>query len=170
MKSIIFFFALTALFVTSSNAQADYTVNTDYRIPSVVFNKGKKHDKNKTIAVSAGTTVTLQLTESINSDEVSVGQYVQLLVDMNVLQDGKIIIKSNAIALGRIKDIKKATINCRESITIEAVSVQAVDGQQIPLNGQEQTFVSPAPGQNLVLQPGKTLTGFFKNDEVIMLK
>lgn len=170
MRSIIFLIATSFFFLSAINAQSDYTVNTDYRIPAIQFNKGKKDKRKKTVEVPAGTMVQFKLTESITSDAVSTGQHVQLMVDMNVVKDGKVIIKSNAIATGRIKAVKKGTINCKESLTLEVISVQAVDGQQIPLNGQEQTFISTAPGQTLTLHAGKTLLGYFKNDEVIMLK
>ena len=174
MKSLVTFFMLATLTLTNIQAQfSDYKVKTQNGIPKIVFKskKGKKSEKGLKVTVPVGTTVTLKLTETINSDEVTVGQNVQLMVDMNVKVAGEVVVKSNAYAIGRIKKKKdKNSPNCKSTLTVEVVSVQTVDGQQLPLNGQEQTFISERPGLSVTVHAGKTITGFFKNEEVVLIK
>ena len=174
MKSIIMFFALAFFIFNTSNAQdQDFAINMDHPIPQVTFgSKGKKKKRRgMEVAVNSSQVVTFKLTEALNSDEVTVGQHIQLMVDLNVVVDGEVIIRSNAYAIGRVKAVKNSSsINYKSTLTIEMVSVQAVDGQQIPLNGQEQIFTSERPGQNVILNAGKTVTGFFKNNETITIK
>ena len=174
MKSIIIFFTLAIFSLNSIHAQdQDFMVNMDHDIPKVIFSsKGKKKKKRgMEIAVPSSQMVTFKLTEALDSDQVTVGQNIQLMVDLNVVVDGVVIIRSNAYAIGRVKAVdNSSSINYKSTLTLELVSVQAVDGQQIPLNGQEQIFTSERPGQNVILNAGKTVTGFFKNKETILIK
>jgi len=174
MKSFILFFALATIAITNVQGQfSDYRVETENGIPKLVFKSQKEKESAKVLKVTVpiGKVVILKLTETIHSDEVTVGQNVQLLVDMNVTVAGEVVIKSNAYAIGRVKKKKeKNSSTCKSTLTLEVTSVQTVDGQQLPLNGQEQTFASERPGLSVTIHAGKTITGFFKNEEIILIK
>lgn len=121
------------------------------------------------VVVKAGTLVTLETAEKIYSDDATVGQILKFSVLMNVVVDGKVVIASGALAIGRVKSIKKTTYNIPEEITIELKSVQAVDGQQIVLNGDEQTYKGKFTGEGTYVMPGRTITAKLMNNYTILL-
>ncbi|MEM6318163.1 MAG: hypothetical protein AAF960_10865 [Bacteroidota bacterium] len=175
MKSIII--ALVATFITMPNIQAqipaDFSVDADGRLPKVTFVKGKKPKKGTEtlIGVAATKAVLLKIAETVYSSELTVGQNIQMKVDRDVKVNGCVVVKTNAYAVGRVKRVSQAHYaDSHTTVTIELISVQAVDGQTIELDADEQIFKSPRPGEDLTLHAGKTVMGRFKNDETILLK
>lgn len=119
------------------------------------------------VLVRAGTLVTLETAEKIYSDQATIGQIIKFSVLMNVVVDGRVVISSGALAIGRVKSLKKTTYNLPEEITIELTSVQAVDGQQIVLNGDEQTYKGKFTGEGTYIMPGRTITAKIMNNYTI---
>jgi hypothetical protein len=78
-------------------------------------------------------------------------------------------IVTGAQAMGRIKAIEPSTYNNPETFKIEVIYVQAVDGQQVPLNGNELSIRGQFPGQDAGSQPGTTVTASVMNDIKIKL-
>lgn len=115
----------------------------------------------------AGTLVLLETTEKIASDQVTVGKTVLFRVRANVVADGKTLIASGALAIGRVKAISPATFNFPEEITLEVLYAQAVDGQQVPLNGSEQTFRGQFPGESVIVEPAQMITATVMNNTSI---
>ncbi len=151
MKNIVF--ALVTLFSCSFSNNINAANNTAL----VIINK----------TLPAGTLVILESSERIDSDAATVGKTVVFRVRTNVVVDGKVVIATGAIALGRVKNIRKATYNNKEEITLELLYAQAVDGQQIPLNGTEQTYKGQFPGESVSVEPGQMITATVMNNTEI---
>ena len=124
----------------------------------------------KNIMLTAGTLVSLETAEKVFSDNVTVGQSVKFRVITNVVVDRRVVIATGAIAQGRVKSIDETTYNSPEAITVELTTVQAVDGQQVPLNGIEQTFRGTYPNEGTLITPGKSISANVMNDMVIDVK
>ncbi len=121
----------------------------------------------KKVTITAGTSILLETAERIGTDQMTVGQLVQMKVKVNVFAEKRVVVTTGAHAIGRIKSISPATYNHPASLTIELVSVQAVDGQQIPLNGLEQSYTGKFSGEGTMVEPGKVITATVMNDMVI---
>jgi hypothetical protein len=115
----------------------------------------------------AGTLVILETTERLNSEALSVGKIVQCKVRTDVVVDGKALIRTGAAALGRIKAVNPNTFNFPESVTIEVISAQAVDGQMVALNGTEQVYQGRMPRESAVIEPGQVITATAMNNTTI---
>jgi hypothetical protein len=112
----------------------------------------------------AGTLVMLETTEKISSDAVTVGKILIFRVRTHVVVDGETVIATGAIAIGRVKSISAATYNLPEEITVEVTYAQAVDGQQVALNGAEQTYKGRFPRESVAVEPGQMITGTSMNN------
>ncbi len=170
MKNIIFVFILSLAFIGNTSAQSSaptYTVDNNGRIPIVKFDKSRGIFSGNKVEVPAGTMVIMKTMESIKSEEAVPGRLLRFIVDIDVMACDKEVISTNAIALGRIKSVTPATSTSKEEIIIEVTSVQSVDGQQIPLHGQEDVIWSRMPGESVAVPSGKVVVGYFKNTETI---
>ena len=86
-----------------------------------------------------------------------------------MLINGKVVIKTGAIAVGRVKSLQEATYNNPAEITIELKSVQAVDGQLVDLNGTEQTMKGIYPNQGTLINIGTSITANVMNDTEVKI-
>jgi|GEM_PF-703760 len=154
MKKILIAYLLFA--ATVATAQ-DYSVDP---MPAPIF-RGIFKDKNVTL--DAGTFVLLETNEKIESGAVTVGQSVQFKVRTQVIAEGEVAIRTGAMAVGRVKAIESNTHNSPEEIRIELSYVQSVDGQMLPLNGNEQTIRGTFPGQAASIDPGTAITAYIMN-------
>lgn len=114
--------------------------------------------------LAAGTIVILETTEAMKTGQATVGQLVYFRVKTNVKAEGDVVIATGAMGLGRIKSIDPSSYNSPETFHIEVTSVQAVDGQMVPLNGQELQLKGKYSGQEAEADAGKTITAFVTND------
>lgn len=119
------------------------------------------------VVINAGTLVILETNESLQSGQATVGQLVQFKVRANVYAEGEVAIVTGAQAIGRIKAIEPSSYNNPETFKIEVMYVQAVDGQQVALNGTELSIKGQFPGQDAGSQPGTTITASVMNDTKI---
>lgn len=134
---------------------------------SLAASLAAKSQTNTPKVLPAGTLVLLETTEKVASDQVTVGKTLLFRVRMNVVVDGKVVISSGALAVGRVKSISRATFNHPEEITLEVQYAQAVDGQQIALNGAEQTYRGTFPNESTFVEPAQTITGTVMNNTCI---
>ncbi len=121
----------------------------------------------KKVILRAGTLVMMETTERIFSDDVTVGKMIRFKVTTNVYAEGRAVITTGALAIGRVKSKQETTFNDPAEITIELTSVQSVDGQQIPLNGQEQIYQGQFSGEGTKVENGMTITATVTNDVTI---
>ena len=153
MKKYIAIFILFIAF-TATNWAANTTIENIQIMPKMM---GK-------VNLAAGTLIYLETNERIFTDQATVGKIIQFKVKMNVTVNGKVVVKTGAAAIGRIKTVQAATFNNPAEITIELTSVQAVDGQQVPLNGTEQTIRGEYPNQGTQIPIGTSITTNVMND------
>jgi len=125
---------------------------------------------NKKVTLKAGTIIMLETAESLQSNRMSVGQLIQFKVKTDVYAEGKLVVRTGALALGRVKNIQKATYNNPEFLTIEITTVQAVDGQTITLNSTEQTIKGVYAGQGSTMQKGTMISANVMNDYEVKFK
>ncbi len=154
MKNILF--ACLVLSATLATAQ-DYHVDP---LPAPIF---RGIFKDKDVTLKAGTLIIMETSDKINSDAVTVGQSVQFKVRSNVMADGKVAVRTGALATGRVKSLKSSSYNDPEEIRIELLYVQAVDGQMLPLNGNEQTIRGQFSGQSTEVNSGTAITAQVTN-------
>jgi hypothetical protein len=81
--------------------------------------------------------------------------------------NGKKLIATGAQATGRVKDLGKGSYNHSGTVTIEITYVQAVDGQQVSMNGQEQQMKGYHKGQSAKIQTGTAISAYVMNDTEI---
>jgi len=124
----------------------------------------------KTVTLRAGTPILLELGQRLPSDQMTVGRTIEFRVRTDVRIDGRVAIRTGALAMGRIKRMQESTYNDPASLTIEVTSVQAVDGQQIPLNGAEQTLRGQRTGEGLAAAPGAQIVARAMNDIEVEVK
>lgn len=117
--------------------------------------------------LNSGTFVFLELMEKVNSDQATVGKVLLFKVRTDVVVNGNVVIKTGALAVGMVKSIKETTYNYPEEMTLTVTSVQAVDGQQIALNGIEQTFIGQFTGEGMTVEPGQPIIAGVMNNVVI---
>ena len=97
-----------------------------------------------TVNVPAGTAVILRLPQELTSETAETGQMVQLLVDNDVVVEGKVVVKRGASAMGQVIKAKKAgAVGAAGELMISVQTVPAVDSTVIPVN-----FTKSAEGQS----------------------
>ena len=146
MKNIIALLLLVSTFAANANTN---------KLPNPCFGKA---------TLAAGTMVLLESTEQLKTGQATVGQLVYFRVKTHVKAEGDVVISTGAMGLGRIKSIDPASYNNPETFHIEVTSVQAVDGQMIPLNGQELQLKGKYSSQEATADAGRTITAFVTND------
>ena len=117
--------------------------------------------------LKAGTLVFLETTDAIHSADVGIGTSIKMRVRAEVKSNGRVIIRAGAPALGRIKKIDKASYNYPECVVLEAVLVKAVDGQQISLLGNEQSFCGQFSNESMEMPPLQTIMATVMNNTAI---
>lgn len=108
-------------------------------------NGGELNDcayENTFVYLPAGTTVSLELNETVQSENVEVGHVIDLAVYRNVVVNRKVVIRAGALAEGRVVSVNKACNACAacdgpcSEVVIRVENVQAVDGSYINLAGR----------------------------------
>lgn len=116
------------------------------------------------VTLNAGSLVILETNENLFSPSTTPGKMVQFRVRTNVMAEGKIAIRTGAMAVGRVKTVDAGGFSTAGSVTVELFYVQAVDGQQVPLNGNEQTVNAPAPNDPTTFPINSVFTSQVMND------
>ena len=156
MKNILVSFALLLCACATAQSQDSYQDPMPYGGAKGLFS-----DK---VTLPAGTLVLLETSERFASDQATVGKVLQFRVRTDVKAENDIAIRTGALALGRVKAIEPATYNHPEELRIELQYVQTVDGQMIPLSGQEQSLRGQFTGQGTAVEAGTSITAFVMNE------
>ena len=119
---------------------------------------------HRTVTLKASTAIVCELNQRMTLDEVKEGSTIRFKVRSNVMAEGRIAIKTGAVAIGRVTYIKEASHNDKAEIGIELRQVQAVDGQTVELDGNLEVTIGAFPNEGLTAMPGKTLTAQVLND------
>jgi hypothetical protein len=88
-------------------------------------------------------------------------------VRTDVKSDNRVVIRAGAPALGRIIEVEKASYNHPECVVLEAVLVKAVDGQQISLLGNKQSFCGQLNNESMEVSPFRVIIATIINNAVI---
>lgn len=116
------------------------------------------------VTLRAGTIVSVELREELDSRYVEVGNTIDLEVRSNVTVNGKVVIAAGSIAEGEVVRVMKDCRNCQHSIQIEVTSAQSVDGQRIRLRGAPHKTTGRCNECPAVVQIGTTLKSSVVND------
>ena len=109
------------------------------------------------VYLDAGTNVTLSLMEEIDATTVSVGNAIYFEVYNDVKVNGKIVIKSGAMAEGIVKKVVSGCDGKCSSITITVENVETVDGQRIRLQSVPHILQAPCCNGPAVVPIGTRL-------------
>ncbi|MBN1272321.1 MAG: hypothetical protein JXB26_08625 [Candidatus Aminicenantes bacterium] len=83
-----------------------------------------------------GTPVALSLTQSIDSDMVTMGENVEFVVSRDVEVDGRVVIQAGTRATGTVASVEqRGMLGKPGAIMVTLKSTTAVDGTQVPLRG-----------------------------------
>jgi hypothetical protein len=113
--------------------------------------------------------VYLELAEQLRSQKLTVGRIVKFTVKMHVKIDGKVVVRTGAMATGRIKNIERNSFNDPEEVNIEINNVQAVDGTMIEVNGTESIFLGDNSNEDAEVNSLQQLIARVMNDTEIEL-
>jgi hypothetical protein len=88
------------------------------------------------VTVNAGTPIALETVQTLYSDAVQTGQTVDFKVKNDIKVGGTVVVKAGSIAKGLVTRASMAKGLGKEGqIEIQIKSVSSVDGQQIPVVG-----------------------------------
>lgn len=121
------------------------------------------------VKLTSATFINFETNETKFGDRATIGQNIQCRVVGNVYADNEVAIRSGARALGRIKGIEQSSTNGEMLILIEMFYVQAVDGQQVPLNGNEQTIQASFTNETTNVNPMLTITAHVMDNIIILI-
>lgn len=113
------------------------------------------------LIIRGGTSIAFETVNPLSSRTAYTGGVVDLRVLSDVIVDGQVVINSGAIAKGTVVNASKATIlGVGGNLTIEPVSVNAVDGTYIPLSGASRYAVGANKTALAIVCGWFTLLGF----------
>jgi hypothetical protein len=118
---------------------------------------------NSLVTLKASTAILCELNQRVSIDDVKEGSTLTFKVRANVMASGRIVIRTNALAIGRVRYIKSSSYNDKAEIGIELRQVKAVDGQMVELDGNLEVLVGEFSNDGLVAFPGKNLTAQVMN-------
>lgn len=141
------------------------------------------------IILPAGTSIRLENSSEISSENLIAGQTVDFFVSGDVKVDGKVVVKNGSLAKGYVTRVQKAKGLGKEgSLEIEIRSVQAVDGSEVKLTSARVSEVGndkqtaaillgvlvcilflTKKGENAKIPPGFSLDGRVASDTEITI-
>ncbi len=96
-----------------------------------------KNVEGNFVTLPAGTSIPIETSSMITSENTVVGQRVNLRVSYAVKVGREIVIPAGSQVRGTVVSVRKRKDAGRPGkITIKAESVQAIDGSQVPLNSE----------------------------------
>lgn len=102
-------------------------------LPDTPAQTGKKAG----VTLREGTVITFELFENVSSRNAVKDGLVELSVYRPIVVDGQTLINDGRYGEGKVSAVRRAGVYGRPGkITVKAVSVEAVDGQRIPLYGE----------------------------------
>ena len=115
-----------------------YTRSLLLSVSIVVSFVSLQAQESKSVLLLKGTEVNLKLAEPVNSAFLEKNNIVQLEVAIDVIGAGGIVVaQTGTYATGIVKKVqKKGVFGKNAKLEIEAISVKAMDGSSIPLEGR----------------------------------
>jgi hypothetical protein len=119
---------------------------------------------NRVVTLKSSTAILCELNQRVSLDEVKEGSTITFKVRANVMAEGKIVIRTNALAIGRVRYIKTSSFNDKAEIGIELRQVKAVDGQMVELDANLEVLVGDFSNEGVTAMPVKNITAQVMND------
>jgi hypothetical protein len=114
--------------------QSKYVKHVAYLLTVCVLSMSFTIRKPLDVVLAAGTTVPMETTTALRSDEVTTGQMVEFKVRTDVKVNDKVAIAAGSIAKGQIVRAQRAKGIGKEGyLEVQIKSVTAVDGQEVIL-------------------------------------
>lgn len=108
-----------------------------------------------TVTVAAGTTVGAELFENVNSSFNSIGEVVQLNATADVEINGRVVIAKGAPIKAQVSTVgQRGMMGKGGDLSFSPVSVQAVDGQWIPLDKDQMGAVGAGAHGGMIFTVG----------------
>jgi hypothetical protein len=118
--------SLTADAITQSKVTPQWYISKDVVI----------HTPTKEVTLRAGTMVVVEIPQNYSSKNLSSGNTINIRAKFNVVVDKITVIAAGVSGFASVTDVKKAGMFGRAGrIELQVQSIQAVDGQQVPLSG-----------------------------------
>ncbi|GEM_PF-5373043 len=121
------------------------------------------------VKLTAGTLIYFELVNDVNPSTAQIGNLIQLKVRANVYAEGKVAIRANMMAMGRITEVTRPSATSGGIVKIEVRDVQAVDGQMVNLNATYQYSPEPNPGTPGGAPMGFIMTAHVMNDQTVTI-
>jgi hypothetical protein len=97
--------------------------------------------------VPAGTEFTIELNETRNANELTLGNTLKFKVRGDGVFNGNVIVRTGAEAMGRVTDIQKDCDGECSSITIEVRSVKTISGSLVSVSSEPFTVQTACCGK-----------------------
>lgn len=124
------------------------------------------------VTLRAGTPISLTLNQTVNSQDVQIGNTVEFMVRSNVTVNGQVVIAAGSIAEGMVKNVVNPCpgSKCKEKcakLEIVVETAQAVDGQRVYLRSIPFTVKGECCGdcnEPAIANIGTSLSARVQND------
>jgi hypothetical protein len=104
------------------------------------------------VLLSNGTSIPLELTQQVSSEDNTVGQPVQFRVVKDIVVGNYLLIKAGSLATGEIISItKRGAIGKNGNVTIQAKNVYGVDGTLINISAMKNAAGEEKQTTSIVL-------------------
>ncbi|NJL74255.1 MAG: hypothetical protein HC892_03640 [Saprospiraceae bacterium] len=127
----------------------------------------------KDVILLAGTSISLELKQEVNSEQVERGNIIEFLVKNNVTVGGQVVITAGSSAEGIVKDVVKLCRGCNANcakVTITVENVQTVDGQRIYLRSIPHSETTDCKGwKPAVVKIGTAVSAKVLNNATIAI-
>ena len=123
--------------------------------------------KKTFVTLWAGTVVSFQLDEEIDGMNITMGIELDFKVRSNVVVNGQVVIATGALAVGRIKRIRRKCDSYCAEVVVVLNRVQAVDGQQIYLRSTPSKLIVDCCRGDGVIPIGAKVSAYTLNDTKI---
>ena len=152
-----------------------FTINTQAAI-TLPPTTATIHCDGGYLFLPAGTSVSLELNQAINSEEVEVGHTVRMRVRSNVVVNNRVVIRAGSYATGKVSKVNKSANACDacdnicSSVTIVPEKAAAVDGNQVYLEGSPHVARGGCMGTGAaMITIGTSLDATVRDNVKIML-
>ena len=172
MKFFQILFALALpLFLSAQSLESQYPVfepigpvaAAPADAPTAPAGDAKASIFKKNVTIPAGTEIFFKTQNAIDFAQTSEGQLLYLTVAQDVVVNGKVVVATNARAVGKITYRAKPTSSSPQRLEIVVESVRDVNGQTLLLNGTASTLTGSRRGMYETVPSGQMIRGFALN-------
>lgn len=120
------------------------------------------------VMLPAGTALSVKLNQTVEANEVEIGNAIEFIVKSNVTVNGKVVIAAGSIAEGTVKNVEKTCNKCKRDycskLELAVETVQAVDGQNIYVRSIPLVIKGNCRGAEATANIGATVSARIQNN------